>query len=212
MLLMAVEALLGKAHILDLDDSYVGRGKIVRICGLVSGKFKPPHIPNLAPEQILGLTFNHGRVDEPIKSLAERISFEIHARRSVYPGVRARLEKEVEDGTDIFVSTGRHNKGDWVDMTEETLLRGGIRHLVKKVYYTPLGVSGMVSKAHVVGMLDAFYKEIEVDEDDPRAVRYLALRFPEANINYIQHGITNLLLPAEEIDCLKGVKRVPAFG
>lgn len=206
------EQLHSKARVFDFDDTLIGREAVTRVSGLVMGRIRSHRLPNLTIAHISQLNLNHSRVDIPINRLKERISFEFHARRNVYSGVVHEFEKLVADGTDIYGNTGRSHKGQWVDMTEETLHRGGIVEYFKGVFYTPDGVRTAVSKAHALLGLIARYKEVEFDDDDPRTASFIAQLFPNVQVNLVQHGSTGLLVSRNELDELPNLRRVAVFS
>src|SRR3989338_8791479 len=206
------ECLSSRARVFDFDDTLIGREVFTRVSGLVMGRIRPHRSPNLTITDISQLSLNHNRVDTPINSLIERISFEFHARRNVYPGVVGAFEKLVADGTDIYGNTGRSHKAHWVDMTEETLHRGRVAEYFRGVFYTPDGVRTAVSKAHALLGLAEQYEEVEFDDDDPRTARFIAKLFPNIKVNLIQHGSTGLLVSRSELDELPNLKRVAVFS
>ena len=201
-----------KARVFDFDDTLIGRESVTRISGLVFGRLRPHRLPALTLVDVSQLELNHSRVASPINGFKERISFEFHARRNVYPEVRDILAGIVADRVDIYGNTGRSHKGDWVDMTEETLQRGGIAEYFKGVFYTPDGVRTAVSKAHAILGLTKQYEEVEFDDDDPRTARFIAKLFPNIKVNLIQHGFTGLLVSRNELNELPNLRRVAVFG
>ncbi len=202
-----------KARVFDLDDTLLeGRETFTRASSLIMSRMLSRNLPNLEIANISGLNLNHSRVDLPINSLKERISFELHARSKVYPGVIDELEKIADSGTDIYGNTGRPHKGDWVDMTEETLRRGGIAEYFRGVFYTPDGIRTVVSKAHAVLGLTERYEQVEFDDDDPRTARFIAQLFPNVKVNLVQHGFTRLLVSRTGLDKLPNLRRVAVFG
>ena len=202
-----------KARVFDLDDTLLeGRETFTRASSLIMSRMLSRNLPNLEIANISGLNLNHSRVDLPINSLKERISFELHARSKVYPGVIDELEKIADSGTDIYGNTGRPHKGDWVDMTEETLRRGGIAEYFRGVFYTPDGIRVAVSKAHAVLGLTERYEQVEFDDDDPRTARFIAQLFPNVKVNLVQHGFTRLLVSRTGLDKLPNLRRVAVFG
>lgn len=85
---MGAETTGSKAKVFDFDDTLLARERVTRVMGLVVGKARPQHLPNLTAEDIAKLDINHGRVEGQVKGKKERIAFEWHAGRRVYPGVR----------------------------------------------------------------------------------------------------------------------------
>ena len=201
-----------KARVFDFDDTLIGRESVTRISGLVFGRLRPHRIPALTLVDVSQLELNHSRVASSINGFKERISFEFHARRNVYLEVRDILAGIAADGVDIYGNTGRSHKGDWVDMTEETLRRGGIAEYFKGVFYTPDGVRTAVSKAHAILGLTKQYEEVEFDDDDPRTARFIAKLFPNVKVNLIQQGFTGLLVSRNELNELPNLRRVAVFG
>ncbi len=122
------------------------------------------------------------------------------------------FEKLVADGTDIYGNTGRSHKGQWVNMTEETLHRGKVIEYFKGVFYTPDGVRTAVSKAHALLGLAKQYEEVEFDDDDPRTARFIAQLFPNIQVNLVQHRSTGLLVSRNELDKLPNLRRVAVFS
>lgn len=206
------EQLHRKTRVFDFDDILIGRERITRVSGLVIGRLRPHSPLNLALTDITQLDLNHGRVAVPINGLKERISFEFHARRNVYPGVRDELEKLAAGGMDIYGNTGRSHKGEWVDMTEETLHRGRVGEYFKDIFYTPDGVRTAVSKAHGIQKLTERYEEVEFDEDDPRTAYFIAGLFPNVKVNLVQYGSTCLLVSRAELDESPNITRVAVFS
>jgi len=201
-----------KARVFDFDDILVGRERITRVSGLVFERLKPHKLPSLTLTDISQLDLNYDRVAIPISSLKERVSFEFHARRNVYHRVKEELERIATDGTDIYGNTGRSNKGEWVDMTDETLDKGKVRDYFKGIFYTPDGVRTTVSKAHVIQLLTEQYEQVEFDDDDPRTVLFIAQVFPNVRVNLVQHRSTGLLVSSRELDELPNLRRVAVFG
>lgn len=201
-----------KARAFDLDDTLIGRQPFVRVSGAIVGKIKPHHLPNLTAEEIAALDVKHDPVDHGISSPAEAISYAFHSVRRVYPGIRPELRRISSEDTDIFGNTGRLNTTPWIEMTRKTLQRGDVADLFKGVYFTPKGTRTAVSKAHVVGILSELYEEVEFDDDDPRTAVYIAERFPDVNVNLVQHGSTGILMSAREIDRLPNLRRVAVLG
>jgi hypothetical protein len=115
------------ARVFDLDDTLIGREAIARGLGLVKGTLRGYSLPNLTREQIAQLDINHDRVEGRVTSIADGVSFTVHSRRNVLPGVKEELERLTGQGADIYGNTGRSNVAPWVDMTEETLRKGGIK-------------------------------------------------------------------------------------
>ena len=202
-----------KARAFDLDDTLiVGRETFTRASSLIMSRILSHHLPNLEIAHIAGLNLNHSRVNLPINSLKERISFELHARSKVYPGVIDELEKIADSGTDIYGNTGRPHKGDWVDMTEETLRRGGVAEYFRGVFYTPDGIRTAVSKAHAVLELTERYEQVEFDDDDPGTAYFIANLFPRVKVNLVKHRFTGLFVSRSELDKLPNLRRVAVFG
>lgn len=201
-----------KARVFDFDDTIIEREEATRIMGLVSEIIRPHNIPNLSLEKIAQLNLNHGRVDGIVRGAKERIALVAHARRKVYPGVREELDRLATEGTDIYGNTGRSHRGPWVDVTEETLHRGGVLGYFKDIAFTPDGVKTAVSKVHRLAQLTQLYDEVEFDEDDPRTVRFVAERLPSVKINWIQYGATGLLVSRQEVEQFPNVRRVAVFG
>lgn len=201
-----------KARVFDFDDTIIGREGITRLLGLVVGRIRPHRPLDLTTDDVSQLQLNHGRIAIPISNLKERISFEFHARRNVYSSVAYEFERMVADGTDIYGNTGRSHKGDWVDMTEETLQRGKIAEYFRGVFYTPDGVRTAVSKAHAILKLREQYEEVEFDDDDPRTARFVAKLFPDVKVNLVQHGLTGLLVSRSELDNLPNLRRVAVLS
>lgn len=206
------EQLNPKARVFDFDDTIIGRESITRLSGLVMGKIRPHRPLALTTDDVSQLRLNHGRVAVPISNFRERISFEFHARRNVYPGVVYEFERLAADGIDIYGNTGRSHKGNWVDMTEETLRRGEIDEYFKGVFYTPDGVRTAVSKAHAILKLKKQYKEVEFDDDDPRTARFIAKLFPNVKVNLVQHEFTGLPISRRELEGLPNLRRVAVLG
>lgn len=209
---MSAERVGKKAVAFDFDDTLFGREHITRFFGFVNGKLRPQRLPNLTTADITKLDLYHGRIDDRVKDWKERISFEAHARRRIFSGVRNTLERLVAEGAYIYGNTGRPNKGEWVDMTYEGLDREGIGKFFTDVAFTPEGIKTAVSKAHRLHQLSELYEEVEYYEDDPRTVRFLALVLPNIKINYIQHGTSGLLVSRQEIEAFPNVRRVAVFS
>ncbi|MCL5113708.1 MAG: hypothetical protein M1372_00870 [Patescibacteria group bacterium] len=201
-----------QASVFDLDDTLIGRGRTERVFGLAKGKVRPYRPSGLSAADIAKLQLNHNRVSEPIRSLEERISLIFHARRSVYQGVRDEFERITANGRDIYGNTGRSHKGEWVDMTEETLRRGGITAYLRRVFYTPEDSRASVSKAHAIQELASRYDGIEFYDDDPRTALFIARLFPNVNVNLVQHGLTGMLVSRQEMETFPNLRRVAVFG
>lgn len=209
---MSAELIGKKARVFDFDDTLIGRELITRISGSAIGRIHPHNLPTFSLDDIAQLDLNHGRVPAFISGLKERISFGFHARRSVYPGVRGELEKIAAEGVDIYGNTGRSHKGEWIDMTEETLYRGGVGEYFKGIFYTPDGIRTAVSKAHGIQILTGQYEEVEFDDDNPRTAYFIAQLFPAVRVNLIQHGSTSLFLARRVVDDPSNIRRVGVFG
>lgn len=201
-----------RARVFDLDDTLIERGRIIRVAGLVIGRLSPHKFSNITLTDISQLELNHDCVDSPIKGLKERISFAVHARRNVYPGVREKLKQIAADGTTILGNTGRPRKKEWINMTEETLDRADILDYFTGIFYTPDGVPTAVSKARAILSLTQFYEQVEFDDDDPRTALFIARLFPNVQVNLVQHGLTGLLVSSRELAELPNLKRVAVFG
>lgn len=207
------EQLHPKARVFDFDDTLmVGKETFTRASSLIMSRMLSHRLPNIAIAYISQLNLNHGRVNLPINSIKEKISFELHARSKVYASVKDALERIAANGTDIYGNTGRPHKGDWVDMTQETLHKGGIAEYFKGVFYTPDGARTVVSKAHAVLGLTERYREIEFDDDDPRTAYFIANLFPGVKVNLVQHRFTGLFVSRSELDKLPNLRRVTVLG
>lgn len=209
---MAIERAGARARVFDFDDTLIGRELVTRSLGLVSGKVRPHKLPTLTREKIAQLDINHDRVDGHVVGWKEVISFRVHARRSVLPGVKDELERLADQGVNIYGNTGRSNKADWVDMTDETLYRGRVRDHFKGIFYTPEGTKTAVSKAHGLHLLLEQYDQVEFDDDDPRTARFIATMFPEVQVNLVQYGSTGLLVARHELETFPNLRRVAVFG
>lgn len=201
-----------QASVFDLDDTLIGRGKAERVLGLTMGKMRSHRPPGLSLADIAKLHLNHSRVSVPIHTLKERLSLMFHARRSVYQGVREEFERIAANGRDIYGNTGRSHKGEWVDMTEETLHRGEIAAYFRGVFYTPEDSRASVSKAHAIQELTSRYDGIEFYDDDPRTALFIARLFPNVNVNLVQHGLTGMLVSRQELETFPNLRRVAVFG
>ncbi len=209
---MSTELIGKKARVFDFDDTLIGREWVTRISGSAIGRIRPHSLPTFSLDDVFLLDLNHGRVPVSISGLKERISFEFHARRNVYPGVKRELEIMAAERVDIYGNTGRSHKREWVDMTEETLRRGGVREYFKGIFYTPDGTRTAVSKAHGIQILTGQYEEVEFDDDDPRTAYFIAQLFPAVRVNLIQHGSTSLFLARRILDDPSNIRRVGVFG
>lgn len=185
---------------------------ITRLIGLVVGKIRPQHLPNLTLEEIAELNINHGRVEGHVSGKKEKIAFDWHAKRQVYPGVREELERLTSEGVDIYGNTGWPNKGDWVDMTHESLDKQGIGGFFTDIAFTPAGIKTAISKVHWLAHISKLYEYVEYDEDDGRTVEFVASRLPNVQINYIQYGTSGLLVDRRELEAFPNVRRVAVFG
>ncbi|MDO8503452.1 MAG: hypothetical protein Q7S60_02055 [bacterium] len=201
-----------KVRAFDLDNTLLEGGGITGVVASVYRRISLQHLPNLTAGEIAKLDLHHGRIDDGRVEGWERIAFEIHARRRVFPGVRDALEIIAAQGAHIYGNTGRPNKGKWVDMTYETLDRAGIGGLFMNVAFTPEGTRTAVSKAHRLLQLLETYEEVEFDEDDPRTVEFLAKLFPKVRINFIQHGTSGLLMSRQELEAFPNVRRVAVIS
>lgn len=195
-----------RAYSWDLDDTLIGRERITRGFELIKATFKPYHLPLFTLDEIPDIV--REIVDEPINGLSERISFEMHARRKVLPGVRNLLEEAKEAGIVNVGNTGRSNKRPWVEMSRATLERGEIAYLLDDAFFTPDGVTTAVSKASGIRELKKNFELVEHFEDDPRTAAYLASLFPDVTVHLIQYGSTNLLYSRQEIDQYPNIRRV----
>ena len=200
------------AIVTDLDDTVTPREGYTRIGGAIKGRLRPHHLPDLSIRDITKLELYHFRVNTPVKKWKEKISLAFHARRQVDPRVREEFEACIENEEDIYVATGRSNKSTWVDVTERTLQQGGIRDLIKEVYYTPKGARTAVSKAHVLYIVTQSYDQVRFDEDDPWTIQFIAPLFPDVQINYIWHRATALSLPKGMMDQYPNVREVRSRG
>lgn len=207
-----VEQLNHKAAVFDFDDTLIGREIVTRASGLIMGRVRPHRSSGLSVADIAKLQLNHSRVSDPIRRLRERLSFKLHARRNVYQGVKGEFERITANGADIYGNTGRSHKGEWVDMTEETLRRGGIAEYFREVFYTPEGVRTAISKAHAIQELTKQYERVEFYDDDPKTALFIASLLPNVDVNLVQHGLTGLLVSRDELEKLPNLKRVVVFG
>lgn len=117
------------------------------------------------------------------------------------------LQEKKQQGIDNYGNTGRSNKRAWVEMSSETLEKGGIAHLLNAIFYTPEGIKTAVSKAVAILELRDYYRIVEHYEDDPRTAVYLARLFPEMVIHLVEYGTTGMLYSREEINMLPNVIR-----
>lgn len=208
---MIKETTTKSARVFDLDDTVLERELITRCVGLVAGRARKSSIPELTLADIAKLKIGHERVEGSIKNPIEHWKWKFHASREVYLEALRELLKTRDSGVDIYVATGRSNKTPWVDITEGSLTRGSAAPYISKIFYTPDGVSTMVSKAHVLYLLSWEYEKIEFDEDDPRTVLFLAKLFPYMTINYRRHRSTSMLVPNRLLNELPNVHVLPAF-
>lgn len=189
----------------DLDDTVVGREGITRGAGALAGIFKRHSLPSYTISNLPEI--DRTVVDEPLTRL-EATSFIVHRRRNVFPGVFELLEEQVSDGADIFGNTGRSNKRAWVDMTWNSLTRGGISHFFRDIFFTPKGMETAVSKAVGLKELQVAYRKVIHVDDDPRTIAFLANIFPEMDIYLITYGTTGLLYSREEMSGSPHVHRI----
>jgi len=196
------------ARVFDFDDTIIRRETVTHLSGLVIGKLRAPHSPIVTSEDIERLDLNHSPVSTLITGLREKTSLRVHALRKVYPGIKKEFEKLTAEGTDIYGNTGRSSKKEWVDMTEDTLQRGGVIDYFKRIFYTPDGTKAIISKAHAIDSLTRQYDQIEYYEDDPRTALFIARLFPHVNVNLVQYGLTGLLASKTELSQFPNLKRV----
>ncbi len=184
---------------LDLDDVVVGRESFTRYMGVLLARLRAQHrtpryeVPN-------DLEVNREIVDVPLKGLGERISYAVHARRNVQTGVRPFLEVAQEKGVGIYGNTGRVNKPAWVEMTRETLLRGGVIDFFDDIYFTPQGLPTAVSKAAGIRDLQKKYPTVFHVDDDPRTVVFLASHFPHMTLFMMLYNTSNVMYPRAELN------------
>ena len=209
---MSIERVSRKVCVADFDDTTIGREKIIRYLALIGGTIHPHKLPNLTREDISNLDINHNRVEGHVKGWWEDKTFRVHRRRKILPGVRDKLARLVDQGVDIYGNTGRSNKSDWVDMTDETLQRGGVRNYFKEIFYTPEGTKTAVSKAHGLYLLLEQYDDLEFYDDDPRTTHFIAAMFPEIQVKLIQYRSTGLLVARRDLETLPNLKKITSFA
>ncbi len=184
-----------RARMPDLDDTWIGRGTITRIFGMVMGKIRPSHLPDYTIEDIAQMEMDHNLVEGSLGGFAERFSYWVHSFRKLYPEVASRIKADVEEGVDIIPATGRSSKEPWPSLTEEQI--ASVRPFVKRISYTPRGVKTAVSKVHTAWeLLQEGYEEVRIDEDDPRTAEFERKIFagdPRISVNYIQYPTTSKL-------------------
>lgn len=185
-----------EAYSFDLDDTIFRREKIIRYLGFIKGglnrhKRSPYNINNLP-------NISFGPVDQPITGLVEKLSFKIHAQRSIIPETKDIIIEAASQGIDIYGNTGRSNKREWEIMTARSLENAGIAEYFRGVFHTPDGIKTAMSKAVALKLLLENYKQVSHFEDDYRTVLFLADLFPNIDIYFIQHALSGLLYSDNE--------------
>ncbi|MBI2019950.1 hypothetical protein HYS94_00825 [Candidatus Daviesbacteria bacterium] len=174
-----------RAFVYDYDDTVFDRGSIVRGGSSLKTRralSQPKRIPSLNTIPVL----NRQVVDAPIINPFELISFLFHRRRGVFPQARDEITKAFEAGIDIFGNTGRLNKKPWVNITDRTLERGGIRPFLQGSFFTPVGVRVLISKIDALREVQSKYEVVDYFEDDEVTARGVKLVLPEVNVHIVR--------------------------
>ena len=104
------------------------------------------------------------------------------------PGVIDYLWRKPEEVV-VFGNTGRPNKRPWINMTYDTLYRGGVDHLFKEIFFRPHGVTGTKGKgAAILSLLEQGYDKVRHTDDDPVVIYSLASFFDQKhypNVSFV---------------------------
>lgn len=145
----------------------------------------------------------------PIKG-RERLALIFQTKRRLNKGVIEFLANEVSQ-VDLFGNTGRPNKIPWIEITEATLVRGGIRQYLKDIFFTPEGTSGLLSKAAVLKHLVSQYTKVRHVDDDPLVALCLAPLFPGITFVIKEDWSTRFLLSKVDLNSFSNVHRINHF-
>jgi phosphoglycolate phosphatase-like HAD superfamily hydrolase len=180
-----------RAMVFDLDDTLLKRSFIERNMTLLVERTRPYQLPLFTRKEIALLDINHSPINQPFTNLIEQVAFKLLSERKIFPGATDTIKRLTDQGFDIYINTGRPNKSVWADMTNETLNNSGIKDYFKQIFYTPEGIDTAVSKAHTISLLSQLYgADIEFSDDDIRAAHFVALTFPEIQVNLIQYKLS----------------------
>ena len=170
----------------DLDDTLIAREAAARAFSTVKSIVRSNELPILTPDDLPSVS---REIDiSPLSGRGEIFAFQRHAMREVMPGVQEVLEYRQAMGAVHFGNTGRPNKAAWVEMSHETLKRGGISHLLQEVYFTKKGMKTAISKAAWVKELKARFEHVEHTDDNEETARLISLLFPHDKCYLIQYG------------------------
>ncbi|RJQ38068.1 HAD family hydrolase [Candidatus Microgenomates bacterium] len=140
-------------------------------------------------------------VNESLDGITEIISFWFQSKRKVNPNIAKALWELKEKGIKIFGNTGRENKKNWVEMTIQTLKKGGVLDLFEKdinnnpiIFFKPENISITQSKAAAVKELIKKYKRVVHMEDNPIDALPIAATFKDVKVILVKDFSTNILL------------------
>lgn len=192
-----------KAISFDIDDTMTERGALARAFGALNGVFHPYHLPNIVLDAIPDIV----RYETPSQKMnpKEKLSLYFHGKRIAIPGVRALLLGKKEAGFDIYGNTGRADKKEWIQMTENFYRENGLAALITQTFYTPDGIKTAFSKAAALRELQESYNTIEHWDDDPRTIRTLAEYFPDITLHLIAYPTNHFLYPVQNLTRLQNV-------
>lgn len=192
-------------RLIDIDDTLVDRGPVLRAWGLGMSKIKSHGIP-----RSYGAPRNHEPVDIPIKNPFEMLYLRAHSRRGLLPGAKDGLETAAETGKNV-VNSGRSNKKAWDEMTRISFRRPGIGGLFQEFNYKPSGMTSTESKIDVALQYEKKGYEIEFYDDDPRTAIDEAQLFPNSKVFYIERGITDRMVSPRILRQYPNLHIVPSF-
>lgn len=140
----------------------------------------------------------------------ELISFLMHSRRSLRPGVEAFLDSQY--GTDIFANTGRPTRIPWITMTLRTLIREGVNHRFNDFFFKPDGTRTMISKLAAIAELRQTHAQVTHYDDNPADALPIAAFFPDVQVVIVQDLTTGLLYSRSEAQRYPNVTRVASLN
>lgn len=104
--------------------------------------------------------------ERPLDQLALS-NYWFHAMRGVTEQA-AWAVVSIPENEDIYLNTGRKNRRPYVDLTERTLRRRGIRHRFKDLFFGERGVASIISKIVWLDQLSQLYDLVYHYDDNPK--------------------------------------------
>lgn len=156
------------AHSFDCDGVLVWR------IPLQAAAFKLKRQPYSIPSELPTLDRN---VDETPLSIWEKPNYRWHTiRRVTKQAAWAIIAISQED---IYLNTGRENRRAYVDLTEASLKRAGIRDRFSDLFFGVKGLSTVISKLVWLDQLSQQYSTVYHYDDNPRTALTIEQYFRE---------------------------------